>query len=104
VTRRPELEGGEQLQRVLPGVDGIEGPTGELDGLPQPPEVPRWLERLDDWLGGQLAKPAPRWLLWWERLVDRTPVWAQPIVLMLPMVGLTVLSVFVHFRVKGWFR
>lgn len=101
--RRDPL-GGEQLQRVLPGVDAFEGPTGELDGLPQPPEVPRWLDRLSDWVARQVTKPTPRGLRWLDRLEDRCPVWALPWLVSGGMGGLTVLIYVVAPRLREWLR
>lgn len=80
----------------MPGrLDGADPVIGE-DGLPQPPEEPRWLR----WLGEQLAKPVPRWLRW----TDRVPRWAVPLVVAGLMGGLAVILIGLGPRLGGLLR
>jgi hypothetical protein len=74
-----------------------------VDGLLEPVEVPHWLDRLNDWLARQLAKPTPRGLRWLDRLEDRVPVWTLPWLVCGLMGGLAAL-IYAVPRLIEWLR
>lgn len=87
-------------RRIVSGPD----PVGDRDGLLEPAEVPRWVERLDDWVRRQVDKPTPRGLRWLDRLEDRLPVWALPWLVVGLMGGLTAAIYAVAPAIARWIR
>lgn len=74
------------------------------DGLLQPPERPRWIDRADDWMTRHMAKPPPRWRVRLDQLEDRLPVWALPIVVTGGMALFAFFVLYVGPRLVEWFE